>query len=177
MKHTTFENELKDIRRNAINELEKAVGAHKGNYSWEVSERPKMKDGRTTSGIYTRKKEDGETYRFRCTLFTSQNYDDGTVFLNENVFVEEMPIEDIIAITEAIPETADVKDVSGVYPVPITWVDRNDIENIGYSGIGLTQELLQSVAEEMCESYLNSGYVDDLEYAYNKVINENEKED
>lgn len=164
MKHTTFENELRDIRRRAINELKEAIKAHGNEYDFG-KEVVYLKCGMKCKWI---------SLAGFATIFVGN--EEIKIHQNINAF-DVLPIEDIIAITEAIPETDEVKDVSGVYPVPVTWVDGDDIENIGYSGIGLTQELLQSVAEEMCESYLNSGYVDDLEYAYNKVINENEKED
>lgn len=146
MKHTTFENELRDIRRNAINELKDAISAHGGRVEWEDGHMPFLKHA---DFDYVEKINE----RLLATIIGGGKY---------VLSVDDMSIEQIIAITEAIPETDEVKDVSGVYPVPVTWVDLDDVENAGFDTKGLTQADLDEIKDEMAESYLIYGFNEDL---------------
>jgi hypothetical protein len=93
---------------------------------------------------------------------------------------DDLTIEDILYIIGTIPETDEVKDVSGVYPTPVTWVDRDDIENEGFDASDVTQEKLNRIAEIMQEySCLPTQYdirTSDLYAACTKVCL-NQKED
>lgn len=89
---------------------------------------------------------------------------------------DDLSIEDILAITEAIPETEEVKNVSGVYPVPVVWVDTDDIETQGFKTDGMTQDDLQEVAEEMSDIYNYGDFCSDLDLAC-KNLKLKEKED
>lgn len=96
--------------------------------------------------------------------------------LSKYIKIEDLSIEDILTITEAIPETDEVKDVSGVYPVPMTWVDRDDIEMQGYDTSEVTQETLGNIANHMAGAYLNYSFTEDL-YNACKSYGLKEKED
>lgn len=132
MKHTTFENELNEIRRRAVQELKEALAAHNGKFSFTKIYPPIIENGKV------------------CQAEIS----DGKVFISteETYFrTDELTIEDILLITEFIPETGKVKDVSGVYPVPVTWIDPDDIKSEGFDTSDLTQEKLNRIAEIMQE--------------------------
>lgn len=133
MKHTTFENELSEIRRRAAQELKEALAAHNGSY-------------------------DFTQYEF-APIMNNEKVCEARLFTDE-VFIETeeshyntnyLTIEDILRLTTYIVETDEVKDVSGVYPVPVTWVDCDDIENEGFDTSDLTQEKLNRIAEIMQE--------------------------
>ena len=66
--------------------------------------------------------------------------------------------------------------MSGVYPVPVTWVDRDDIEMQGFKTDGITQKDLEKLAERMCDIYNNGDFCSDLDLAC-KDCGLKEKED
>lgn len=148
MKHSNFENELNEIRRRAINELKDAVEAHGGSVSLEKH---------TLNPVLLR-----ESRRLITKIFIKENEPSFVTyfvdFKSETIKTkEDFCIEDILAIIEAIPETDEVEDVSGAYPVPVTWVDRDDIESAGYDSEEVTQEQLGKIAERMGFGYVDSG--------------------
>lgn len=146
MRHTTFENELRDIRRRAINELRSALEAHDRKFNFEENDcAPILIDGA--------KILKAECYGKTLVSFTMLLPNEETECCNDGALY----VEDILAITEAIPETDDVKDVSGVYPAPVTWVDCDDIESAGYDSEEVTQEQLGKIAERMGFGYVDSG--------------------
>ena len=150
MKHTTFENELRDIRRRAIQELKEALAAHNGRYDYTQYEfsptirGEKVKEARLYDGEY-------------IFVDTSESY----VALSDKC----LTIEEIISLTDYIEPTDEVNDVSGVYPLPVTWVDRDDIESAGFDANEVTQETLENIANHMCGTYLNNGFIEDLQMA------------
>ena len=138
MKHTTFENELNEIRRRAIQELKEALAAHNGRYEYaQFDHLPKI------GGI--NKIEVREAFLLG----------DLPTFETEERFITasdcDLSIEDILTLTYYIVETDEVEDVSGVYPVPVTWVDCDDIESEGFDASDVTQEKLNRIAEIMQE--------------------------
>lgn len=153
MKHATFENELREIRRMAINELKEALKAHGRRITFDESCEPNLIDGTRILAA--------ECYGTTLVSFTML-LPNGETEVGKD---DSLYIEDILAITEAIPETNDVKDVSGVYPVPVAWVDTDDIEMQGFKTEGMTQEDLQKVADEMCDIYNNGDFCSDLDLA------------
>lgn len=171
MKHTTFENELQEIRRRAINELRKAVYACGLKYEWTYKTSPLLSNKERYMGIYTTTDENMRMLGLRCELFLRPFNDD-----EDNVYIENLPIEDILVITREIPETDDVKDVSGVYPVPVTWVDCDDIEMQGFNTDGMTQKDLEKLAERMCDIFNYGDFCSDLDLAC-KDCGLKEKED
>ena len=136
MKHTTFENELNEIRRRAVQELKEALAAHNGRYDYTQYEfspiirGEKVKEARLYDGEY-------------IFIDTSESY----VALSDKC----LTIEEIIDLTDYIEPTDEVNDVSGVYPLPVTWVDCDDIESEGFDTSDLTQEKLNRIAEIMQE--------------------------
>lgn len=150
MKHTTFENELRDIRRRAVQELREALAAHNGRYDYTQYEfsptirGEKVKEARLYDGEY-------------IFVDTSESY----VALSDKC----LTIEEIISLTDYIEPTDEVNDVSGVYPLPVTWVDRDDIESAGFDANEVTQETLENIANHMCGTYLNNGFIEDLQMA------------
>ena len=167
MKHTTFENELNEIRRRAIQELKEAIAAHNGRYDYsQFDHLPKI------GGLS--KIEVKEAFLLG----------DLPTFETEERFITasdcNLSIEDIIKLTDYIVETDDVEDVSGVYPVPVTWVDRGDIESEGFDTSDMTQEKLNRIAEIMqdysCGSIQHDIITSDLYAACTKVCL-NQKED
>ena len=147
MKHTTFENELRDIRRRAVQELKEAIAAHNGRYDFTQFEFTPIVDNEKVCEV---------------RMFT------GEVFIEtegRHLDTEDLTIEDILQLTAFVAETDDVEDVSGVYPVPVTWVDRDDIEMQGFNADGMTQKDLEKLAEEMCDIYNNGDFCSDLDLA------------
>lgn len=147
MKHTTFENELRDIRRRAFQELKEALAAHNGRYDFTQFE---------------------FTPIVNCEKVCEARLIDGNVFAyTEESFLtlDDLDIYEILGLTTYIAETDEVKDVSGVYPVPVTWVDLGDVEMQGYKTDGMTQMDLQKLAEEMCDIYSNGDFCSDLDLA------------
>ena len=141
MKHTTFENELNEIRRRAINELKTAIKVYGfGINFYQHEEEVKLPKAMATVEYIN---ADGT-----MKVWLDRNFMDN---LSKYIKIEDLAIEDILAITEAIPESDDVEDVSGVYPVPVTWVDCDDIEMQGFDTSDLTQEKLNRIAEIMQE--------------------------
>lgn len=138
MKHTTFENELNEIRRRAIQELKEAIAAHNGRYDYaQFDHLPKIG---CVSKIEVKEAfllGDLPTFETEERFITASDCD--------------LSIEDILTLTTYIVETDEVEDVSGVYPVPVTWVDRDDIESEGFDTSDLTQEKLDRIAEIMKE--------------------------
>lgn len=152
MKHTTFENELNEIRRRAVQELKEALAAHNGRYDYtQFDHLPKI------GGLS--KIEVKEAFLLG----------DLPTFETEERFITasdcDLSIEDILTLTDYIVETDEVEDVSGVYPVPVTWVDRDDIENDGFDASHLTRQDLEGIANYMCGSYLDYGFSEDLRNA------------
>ena len=122
MKHTTFENELRDIKRRAINELKTAIKSYGfGINFYQHDEEVNLPKAMATVEYIN---ADGT-----MKVWLDRNFMDN---LSKYMKIEDLAIEDILAITEAIPESDDVEDVSGVYPVPVTWVDCDDIEMQGF---------------------------------------------
>jgi hypothetical protein len=103
----------------------------------------------------------------------------GEVFIEteeRHLDTEDLTIEDILQLTAFVAETDDVEDVSGVYPAPVTWVDRDDIEMQGFKTEGMTQKDLDKLAERMCDIYNNGDFCSDLDLAC-KDCGLKEKED
>ena len=147
MKHTTFENELRDIRRRAVQELKEAIAAHNGRYDFTQFEFTPIVDNEKVCEV---------------RMFT------GEVFIEtegRHLDTEDLTIEDILQLTAFVAETDDVEDVIGVYPVPVTWVDRDDIEMQGFKTDGITQKDLEKLAERMCDIYNNGDFCSDLDLA------------
>lgn len=164
MKHTTFENELRDIRRRAIQELKDALAAHNGEYVFHYQPIIYLYRGRITK---VQLKDN--TLRIYITEFDNETKHIATQ--------DTVNIDDILNITGHIPQTNDVEDVSGVYPVPVTWVDRDDIESAGFDASEITQDGLTKISEQMQNSYLYSGqFIEDVRYAC-KQCGLKEKED
>ena len=162
MKHTTFENELMEIRRRAVQELYEAIKAHNGEIDFTKFDKCPILDGEKV-----------------CVI---RAFDDLSFIDTEYSYLttDDLTIEGILYIIGTIPETDEVKDVSGVYPVPVTWVDRDDIENEGFDTSDVTQDKLNRIAEIMQEySCLPTQYdirTSDLYAACSKVCL-NQKED
>lgn len=154
MKHTQFKKELNEIRRRAIQELKEALAAHNGKHEWDEDEDlPTMNDGGRLLNVSLT--QDGD---FVAWILYDGDY--------EEAWDERTAsIDEILQITDAIPLTDEMNDVSGVYPMPVTWVDRDDIENAGYDASNLTQSDLDNIANHMCGSYLNYGFSEDLQNA------------
>lgn len=158
MKHTTFENDLNEIRRRATQELKEALAAHNGRYDFTQFEFTPIVDNEKVCEV---------------RMFT------GEVFIEteeRHLNTEDLTIEDILQLTAFVAETDDVEDVSGVYPVPVTWVDRDDIEMQGFNTEGMTQKDLEKLAERMCDIYNNGDFCSDLDLAC-KDCGLKEKED
>ena len=158
MKHTTFENELREIRRRATQELKEAVAAHNGRYDFTQFEFTPIV---------------GNEKVCEARMFT------GEIFIEteeRHLDTEDLTIEDILQLTAFVTETDDVEDVSGVYPVPVTWVDRDDIEMQGFNTDDMTQKDLEKLAERMCDIYNNGDFCSDLDLAC-KDCGLKEKED
>lgn len=133
MKHTTFETQLQEIRRRAIQELNEAIAAHKGEIDFTKYDKCPILYG-------------GNVCKIRA-------FDDDIFIVTEYNYLKlyDLTIEDILYIIGTIPKTDEVNDVSGVYPVPATWVDRDDIEMQGFDTSDMTQEILDRIAEIMQE--------------------------
>ena len=158
MKHSNFENELNEIRRRAVQELKEALAAHNGRYDFTQFEFTPIVDNEKVC---------------EARMFT------GEVFIEteeRHLDTEDLTIEDILQLTAFVAETDDVDDVSGVYPVPVTWIDRDDIEMQGFNADGMTQKDLEKLAEEMCDIYNNGDFCSDLDLAC-KSCGLKEKED
>lgn len=158
MKHTTFEAQLQEIRRRAVQELKEALAAHNGRYDFTQFEFTPIAN---------------------CEKVCEARLIDGNVFAyTEESFLtlDDLDIYEILGLTTYIAETDDVKDVSGVYPVPVTWVDRDDIEMQGFNTDGMTQKDLEKLAERMCDIYNNGDFWSDLDLAC-KDCGLKEKED
>ena len=158
MKHTTFKNELRDIRRRAIQELKEAIAAHNGRYDFTQFEFTPIAN---------------------CERVCEARLIDGNVFAyTEESFLtlDDLDIYEILGLTTYIAETDEVKDVSGVYPVPVTWVDLDDVEMQGYDTSEVTQETLDNIANHMGGTYLNYSFIEDLDNAC-KSYGLKEKED
>jgi hypothetical protein len=159
MKHSNFENELNEIRRRAVQELKEALAAHNGRYDFTQFEFTPIVDNEKVC---------------EARMFT------GEVFIEteeRHLDTEDLTIEDILQLTAFVAETDDVDDVSGVYPVPVTWVDRDDIESADFDASGITQDDLVKISEQMQNSYLYSGqFIEDVQYAC-KQCGLKEKED
>lgn len=158
MKHTTFENELREIRRRAVQELKEALAAHNGRYDFTQYEFTPIVDNEKVC---------------EARMFT------GEVFIEteeRHLDTEDLTIEDILQLTAFVAETDDVEDVSGVYPVPVTWVDRDDIEMQGFNTDGMTQKDMEKLAERMCDIYNDGDFCSDLDLAC-KDCGLKEKED
>lgn len=138
MKHTTFEKELRDIRRRAVQELKEALAAHNGRYDFTQFEFTPIVDNEKVC---------------EARMFT------GEVFIEteeRHLDTEDLTIEDILQLTAFVAETDDVEDVSGVYPEPVTWVDCDDIERYGFDSSELSQDKLKEIAEKMEDYYCAS---------------------
>jgi len=158
MKRSNFENELNEIRRRAVQELKEALAAHNGRYDFTQFEFTPIVDNEKVC---------------EARMFT------GEVFIEteeRHLDTEDLTIEDILQLTAFVAETDDVEDVSGVYPVPVTWVDRDDIEMQGFNTDGMTQKDLEKLAERMCDIYNNGDFCSDLDLAC-KDCGLKEKED
>lgn len=155
MKHTTFENELRYIKRRAVRELYEAIKAHNGEIDFTKYDKCPILDGEKV-----------------CVI---RAFDDLSFIDTEYSYLttDDLTIEDILYIIGTIPETDEVKDVSGVYPAPVTWVDRDDIESEGFDTSDVNQEKLNRIAEIMqeysCGSTQHDIITSDLYAACTKV--------
>ena len=164
MKHTTFENELNDIRKRAVNELKDALNAWGGLYSFSTwKKKPKLRWGDYVQKVFI----DDKTIRVISVNMQEEEH----ICCIDRIYIEE-----ILRIIKHIPTTKDVKDVSGVYPVPVTWVDCDDIEMQGFNTDNMTQKDLEKLAERMCDIYNNGDFCSDLDLAC-KNCGLEEKED
>lgn len=168
MKHTTFENELNDIRKRAVNELKDALNAWGGHYSFSTwKKKPKLRWGDYVQKVFI----DDKTIRVISVNMQEEEH----ICCIDRIYIEE-----ILRIIKHIPTTKDVKDVSGVYPVPVTWVDTDDIESEGFDTSDVNQEKLNRIAEIMqeysCGSIQHDIITSDLYAACTKVCL-NQKED
>ena len=160
MKHTTFETQLQEIRRRAIQELKEALAAHNGRYDYtQFDHLPKI------GGL--NKIEVKEAF----LLGNLPTFETEERFITASDC--DLSIEDIITLTDYIVETDEVEDVSGVYPAPVTWVDLDDIENEGFDTSDVNQEMLNRIAEIMkdysCGSIQHDIITSDLYAACTKV--------
>lgn len=153
MKHSNFENELNEIRRRAVQELKEALAAHNGMYNYaQFDHLPKIGGLNKTEVKEAFLLGDLPTFETEERFITASDCD--------------LSIEDILTLTYYIVETDEVEDVSGVYPVPVTWVDRDDIESAGFDSSKITQDDLDKISEHVEISYLNSGqFIEDMQYA------------
>ena len=137
MKHTTFENELRDIRRRATQELYEAIKAHNGEINFTKYDKCPILDREKVCEI--------------------RAFDDISFIDTEYSYLtsDDIAIEDILYIIGTIPETDEVKDVSGVYSSPVLWLDTDDIESCGFDSNCINQDTLDEMGV-----YL-AGYFDD----------------
>lgn len=149
MKHTTFENDLRDIKHRAIQELHKAVQAHgKDIYEYtQFDHLPRLVNGEDVSSV------------FFMGSYAGIETDNG--FMTE----ADLTIEDILKLTDYIVETDEVEDVSGVYPVPVIWLDEEDLSFREFITDGMTQEKLNKIAEVTCQYILDYCFFDEMEDA------------
>lgn len=171
MKCTDFYKKEEELKRIAIEELRNAIQVHGGKYNWTEDEDGNVTDGSerpcicvlTDSGpedveiseisygkdgwMFT-----GEITRDCCDYCFSNPYDICSAF-------------HIQTITEMIPETDDIDDVTVKQPQAVSWLSHEDLMQRGFDPEGVTNETLQEIATRMGNYYLDCGYWDDMEDA------------
>lgn len=164
MKHTDLYNEYKKLDELEREELKAAVMAHGGEYifihlddengcdSEELNDAPIV----AASTRYMSAYED--FYISRVTMEEGK-YLTIYGFLKDGYLDDEEEIESVVHghlgyITDMIPETETVKDVSqSVFaPQPILVFSREDVENVGYNP-DMTPEQFKQLAKAMNKSY------------------------
>ena len=172
MKHTDFNQQEIEFKKIAILELAKAVEAHGGRYEW-CDEDGNLLEGATPpyvcvfleSGIAEVKiaevihdekgwyvsGESTDEWR-HCRITIDDLYD----------MINASQIQNI---TNAIPATDELCDATVLQPKAIGWLDGRDLKVRGFDPEKVTNEKLESVANQMLNSYLDFYFYDDMEEA------------
>lgn len=164
MKHTNLYDKIAEIRRLGIAEIKEAVKAHGGKYLWdENSERPIVAanpDECTPKPIDIKIisvciDEDDRLIIYgvdKCGLKERE-------YLPEDIFVEHLSF-----ITDYIPETDAVSDVSQRQEFfNITSVSWDDLDHVGFDTKNTDDSDLAALAGKMADDYCNQLFWDSLE--------------
>lgn len=157
MKHTDYSKEFKALDAKEREELIAAVKAHGGEYvfideddeDWDEREYPVI----VASTRYSDAQEDYTVSRVTVdedgylTIYGFRNEYGCPTDADELCHIEYGHIS---SITDYIPETETVKDVSGAdfTPQPILVFSREDVEAVGYA-LNMTSEQFHSLAANM----------------------------
>lgn len=169
MKCTDFWERQKELKRFALRELQMAVEAHGGRYSWcdEEGEIPQdvevpcicvfLDQGPTDVNI----KE--VVHDEKGWWISGESVDD---YCPMDVTIDDpydiCDAHSIQSITEKIPETNEVEAVEYPTPQAVAWLDREDLEMREFDGSKLTNEELAKIASKMGNYYLDYSYWDDM---------------
>lgn len=174
MKCTDFYEKEIELKRQAIGELANAVEAHGGKYEW-CGEDGEFNGGADAPVVCALLDQGPTDVRIKSVCHDGDGWritgEDcaeygGDIDFDPNDFANAMQIQSVI---EGIPETGGVRDVAGLYPTPVSYLCRDDLEYKGYDTARLTQDELMSIASKMGDYYLDCGYWDDLEDACDRL--------
>lgn len=171
MKCTDFWQKERDLKKTAIEELDNALKAHKGRYSW-CDDDGEIPEGVETPCICVFLDNVGPTdvnikeviHDKRGWWFSCEE----TEYGNDIEFQDPYDIScafQIQAITELIPETKKVKSAEEVVPQTVSLLDREDLKQRGFDGSKLTNKELAEIAAKMNDYYLDYGFWDDMQEA------------
>ena len=174
MKCTDFWQKERDLKKTAIEELDNALKAHKGRYSW-CDEDGEIPEGVETPCICVFLDNVGPTdvnikeviHDKRGWWFSCEE----TEYGNDIEFQDPYDIScafQIQTITELIPETKKVKDVTIVEPRNLRSrivVDSEDLAMRGFNGENLTEEQFEEIGAKMFNYYLDGEFYEDMQEA------------
>ena len=156
MKHTDFTKQIEETKRAEACELLSALIAHGGSYTFPKSLDLTIRMGTDRPRVVGAEANGCSVSLTLESMFGSEQY-------ITNAF-EAWPGE-MSKITEAIPPTSRVHDVSADIQSALGGIELYDIDEIGYSTEGITQDILDQIAEKMVEDYTHGERRKDLERA------------
>lgn len=159
MRHTNFQEQLSEIRRDSISELKAALNANgcKVELNGEWPCLAKFFAG-----------ESGNLYEVKSLFLDSEGGIQVTALNlwtneDEQPFFDDIETESIASLLDAIPETESVSDVASPKSVPVIFIDNDDLAVHGYPE--QDSETLERIANAMADTLLDGAFFEAMDGA------------
>lgn len=171
MKCSDFWEKEKELKRTALLELAEAVKAYGGRYAW-CDEDGNVPDGVEMPCVCVFMDYGPTDINIKEVIhdekgwwFSGETRDE---YSSEVSFDDPYDIVNVYliqTITQKIPETDEVKDVTVQQSQVVSLLDQDDLKQRGFDGSHVTNEQLAEIASKMNNYYLDYSFWDDMESA------------
>ncbi len=186
MKCTDFWEKEKELKRTALLELAEAVKAHGGRYAW-CDEDGDIPDGVETPCVCVFMDYGPTDINIKEVVhdekgwwFSGETCDEYSSEVSFDEPYDIVNVYQIQTITQKIPETDEVKDVTVRQDQPVMHLSHEDLRVRGFDASKVSNEELAKIAARMGDAYIDydCGFWDDMEEAckYYEVPRLNEEE-